>query len=74
MTATQAGTGADPYVLPMPNPDSPVVLAKWISPGNTHPNSRYRDPFWAMAPLIDNPASPCSGSPGGTARRRCRAN
>nr|WP_237405426.1 integrase [Streptomyces sp. SN-593] len=41
----------------MPRPDSPVVLAKWISPGNTHPNSRYQDPVWALAPLIDNPAS-----------------
>ncbi|MGW1277262.1 integrase [Streptomyces tsukubensis] len=39
----------------MPTPDSPVVLARWISPGNTHPNSRYDDLVWFLAPLIDNP-------------------
>ncbi|MGY5072348.1 integrase [Streptomyces griseus] len=40
----------------MPAPDSPVVLARWISPGNTHPNSRYADLIWFLAPLIDNPS------------------
>jgi hypothetical protein len=47
----------DPYVLSMPAPDSPVVLPEWISPGNTHPNSRYQDPIWSVAPLIDNPST-----------------
>ncbi|MEV3875026.1 integrase [Streptomyces sp. NPDC049906] len=47
----------DPYVLPMPTPDSPVVLSQWIDPGNTHPNSRYRDPVWSLAPLIDSPGA-----------------
>ncbi|MEU5388054.1 hypothetical protein [Kitasatospora cineracea] len=56
MTA-QADPGADPYVLPLPRPEGPVVLAKWISPGNRHPNSHYQDAFWALGPLIDNPAS-----------------
>ncbi|MFJ5779896.1 integrase [Streptomyces sp. NPDC093094] len=41
----------------MPHEDSPVVLSAWISPGNTHPNSRYRDAVWSMAPLIDNPGT-----------------
>ncbi|MEZ0095761.1 hypothetical protein [Streptacidiphilus sp. EB129] len=41
----------------MPSPDSPVVLARRISSGNRHPNSRYRDPTWSLAPLIDNPGA-----------------
>ncbi|MDQ0810234.1 hypothetical protein QFZ63_001948 [Streptomyces sp. B3I7] len=34
---------ADPYVLPLPGPESPVVMDRWISAGNTHPNSRYSE-------------------------------
>jgi len=45
----------DPYILPMPGPGSPVVLDRWISAGNPHPNSRYSDDVWSMGPLIDNP-------------------
>ncbi|GAA3084348.1 hypothetical protein GCM10017562_62600 [Streptomyces roseofulvus] len=56
MTAAQ-GADDDPYTLPMPTPETPVVLAKWISPGNTHPNSTYQEPVWSLAPLVDNPAS-----------------
>lgn len=48
---------ADPYILPTPTPDSPVVLPQWISPGNVHPNSRYRESVWSLAPLIDNPGA-----------------
>ncbi|MGP3636158.1 integrase [Streptomyces sp. 24-1644] len=55
MTATLAAQ-SDPYILPLPSPDSPVVLSHWISPGNTHPNSRYQDPVWSLAPLIDDPS------------------
>ncbi|MEU0009387.1 hypothetical protein ABZ079_35490 [Streptomyces sp. NPDC006314] len=56
---TTVGTAAetDTYVLAMPAPASPVVLPQWISPGNTHPNSRYQDAIWPMAPLIDNPGT-----------------
>lgn len=46
---------ADPYMLPLPGPESPVVLDRWISAGNTHPNSRYSDDVWSMGPLTDNP-------------------
>ncbi|MEV6949581.1 hypothetical protein AB0N07_48330 [Streptomyces sp. NPDC051172] len=28
-----------------------------MSPRNTHPNSRYQDPIWSVAPLIDNPSA-----------------
>ncbi|MER5357064.1 integrase [Streptomyces sp. NPDC002785] len=55
MTAT--ATEDDPYVLPMPSPDSPVVLRKWIRPSNPHPVSRYQDLIWPLAPLIDNPGT-----------------
>ncbi|MGW3460587.1 integrase [Streptomyces olivaceoviridis] len=61
----------DPYLLPMPAPDSPVVLPKWINPGNTHLISRYQEDLWSLAPLIDNPSTSlftinwesCPGSP-----------
>ncbi|WP_329559179.1 integrase [Streptomyces uncialis] len=52
-----AAAESDPYILPMPGPDTAVVLPQWISSGNTHPNSRYRDPVWSLAPLIDNPGT-----------------
>ncbi|MEU2258435.1 integrase [Nocardia xishanensis] len=46
---------ADPFVLPMPSPDTPVVHDRWISLDNTHPNSRYSDDLWSLGPLTDNP-------------------
>ncbi|MEU4115838.1 integrase [Kitasatospora sp. NPDC028055] len=54
---TTAAIELDPYILSMPTADSAVVLPKWISPTNDHPNGRYRDLVWPLAPLIDNPAS-----------------
>ncbi|MBF6302746.1 integrase [Nocardia amamiensis] len=54
MTSALA-TEADPFVLPMPGPDSPVVQDRWISPDNTHLNSRYSDDLWSLGPLTDNP-------------------
>ncbi|MGW9713537.1 integrase [Streptomyces albidoflavus] len=57
MTAVGTAAEIDTYVLAMPTPASPVVLPQWISPGNTHPNSRYQDAIWSMAPLIDNPGT-----------------
>ncbi|MFI1225931.1 MULTISPECIES: integrase [unclassified Streptomyces] len=56
MTAVPAVEG-DPYVLPMPSPDSPIVLPKWTHPDNSHPVSRYREMIWPLAPLIDNPGT-----------------
>ena len=50
----------DPYMLPLPTPDTPVVLPQWISRGNTHHNARYRDMVWPLAPLIDNPSTSLS--------------
>jgi hypothetical protein len=53
---TAATAEVDSYLLPLPVPASPVVLQKWISPGNRHPVSRYQDLTWSLAPLIDNPS------------------
>lgn len=49
---------ADPFVLPKPGPDTPVVQDRWISANNTHPNSRYSDDLWSLGPLTDNPGHP----------------
>ncbi|MFH8379105.1 hypothetical protein ACH4A7_37025 [Streptomyces cyaneofuscatus] len=55
---TSAGAAEnDTYVLAMPAPTSLVVLPQWITPGNTHPNSRYQEAMWSMALLIDNPGT-----------------
>lgn len=48
---------ADPYLLPVPVPDSPVVLPQWISPGNTNANALYRETVWPLGPLIDRPSA-----------------
>jgi integrase len=47
----------DPYSLPTPTPQHPVVLPHRIAPGNRHLNSRYSDRSWSLAPLIDNPGA-----------------
>ncbi|MFE9886665.1 integrase [Streptomyces scopuliridis] len=57
MTTVATAAETDAYVLAMPAAASSVVLPQWISPGNTHPNSRYQDAIWSMAPLIDNPGT-----------------
>ncbi|WP_174555467.1 hypothetical protein [Nocardia xishanensis] len=45
----------DPFILPMPGPDTLVVQNRWISQNNFKPNSRYRDDIWSLGPLTDNP-------------------
>jgi integrase len=47
----------DPYLLPMPGPHSPVVGSDLVKPIHAHLNSRYRDPVWSLAPLIENPSA-----------------
>ncbi|MFF0431502.1 integrase [Streptomyces sp. NPDC004327] len=47
----------DPYLLPIPTPDSPVVLPRWISSGNANSNGRYQEPVWPLGPLIDRPGA-----------------
>lgn len=47
----------DPYLLPMPSPNSPVVSDHLVKPIHAHLNSRYRDPIWSVAPLTEKPCS-----------------
>jgi hypothetical protein len=54
---TPLAAEADPYVLPMPTPDSPSILPCWISPANNHPNARYQEDIWPLGPLIDTPGN-----------------
>ncbi|SEK43820.1 hypothetical protein [Streptacidiphilus jiangxiensis] len=54
MTTVRAAE-LDSYVLPVPGPDTPVVQARWISPANTFPNSRFSEDLWSLGPLTDNP-------------------
>jgi hypothetical protein len=45
-------SGDVPHLLPVPTPNSPVVLPQWISPGNANPNGRYQESIWPLGPLI----------------------
>lgn len=45
----------DPYLLPMPSPDSPVASDHLVKRIHAHLNSRYRDPVWSVAPLTEKP-------------------
>jgi hypothetical protein len=47
----------DPYLLPLPAPDSPVVLPHRASSLHAHLNGRYADPAWPLAPLTGNPSA-----------------
>ncbi|TVZ80074.1 integrase [Streptomyces sp. BK340] len=50
-------SGDVPHLLPVPTPNSPVVLPQWISPGNANPNGRYQESIWPLGPLIDRPGA-----------------
>ncbi|MFI7300716.1 hypothetical protein [Streptomyces sp. NPDC050121] len=39
----------DPYILPMPTPDTPVVLPHLVLPMHAHINGRYADWIWPLA-------------------------
>ncbi|WP_137147815.1 integrase [Mycolicibacterium sp. CR10] len=47
----------DPYLLPMPTPNSPVVSHRLVKPIHAHLNSLYRDPTWSVAPLTEKPCA-----------------
>ncbi|MFE2729057.1 hypothetical protein [Kitasatospora sp. NPDC059327] len=55
--STTLAAADDPYVLPAPAPDTPVVLPQWINAGNHHPGSRFRDAVWSLAQLVDSPGT-----------------
>lgn len=46
----------DPYLLPPPTPDGPVVLPHLVGKLNAHYSTRYADDVWQLAPLSDNPS------------------
>lgn len=46
----------DPYILPMPTPDTPVVLPHLALPMHAHINGRYADWIWPLAALTENPS------------------
>src|ERR1017187_8257051 len=48
----------DPYLLPLPAPDSPVILPHRASSLHAHLNGRYADLAWPLAPLTGNPSVP----------------
>jgi hypothetical protein len=48
---------SDPYLLPMPTPDSQVVNDDLVKPIHSHLNSRYCDPIWSVAPLTETPCT-----------------
>ena len=48
---------SDPYLLPMPSPNSPVVTDDLVKPIHSHLNSRYSDPIWSLAPLTETPCT-----------------
>ncbi|MEV6871643.1 hypothetical protein [Amycolatopsis sp. NPDC051128] len=54
MTSTAAET--DPYLLPLPAPDCPVVPAGRAVGIHAHLNSRYDAAIWSLAPLTENPS------------------
>ncbi|MGT2530692.1 hypothetical protein ACU4GG_29175 [Streptomyces nojiriensis] len=47
----------DPYVLPWPTPDSPVVLPHRVVAQHAHQPARYAEPDWPLAALTENPSS-----------------
>ncbi|MFD9562163.1 integrase [Streptomyces sp. NPDC059994] len=48
---------ADPYLLPLPEPHTPVIPAHLVIARQAHRNSRFGDMVWSLAPLIDNPST-----------------
>ncbi|MBO2466246.1 hypothetical protein [Actinomadura violacea] len=47
----------DPYVLPLPAPDSLVVQPHLVRALHAHLNAEYAAPVWPLAPLNENPSS-----------------
>lgn len=52
-----AAPDLDPYLLPLPAPDSPVVLPHLADPMHAHFNGRYADLVWPLAALTGNPSA-----------------
>ncbi|MCX4751200.1 integrase [Kitasatospora sp. NBC_01287] len=48
---------ADPYLLPLPELDTPVIPAHLVIARHAHLSSCFGDMVWSLAPLIDNPST-----------------
>lgn len=47
----------DSYLLPLPNPTTPVVPAHLVTAMHAHLNTQYADPVWLLAPMTENPSA-----------------
>lgn len=47
----------DPYLLPLPEPGSPVVLPHRVFAPHTHQSGRYGESVWPLAPLPAKPSA-----------------
>jgi hypothetical protein len=56
-----ANPSADPYIVPLPGPASPVITASYLVAAHAHLNARYADPVWSLAPLTEHPSAPHYG-------------
>ncbi len=52
---------ADPYIVALPGPTSPVITAAYLVAAHAHLNGRYADPVWSLAPLTEHPSAPRYG-------------
>ncbi|BEL13004.1 hypothetical protein Q0Z83_111950 [Actinoplanes sichuanensis] len=59
MSVAAAEIHPDPgrYVLPLPGPDTPVVLPQFVVAMHADRNARYADAAWPLAPLTANPST-----------------
>lgn len=53
---TAAHLDRDPYLLPLPSTDTPVVAEHLVVPEHAHLNARYSDLVWPLATLTANPS------------------
>ncbi|MGP3921507.1 hypothetical protein [Nonomuraea sp. 10N515B] len=47
----------DPYRLPLPTPDTPIVLPHFVTAEHAHLNSRYGAAIWPLGMLTENPSA-----------------
>src|SRR2546430_6132807 len=56
-----AQPSADPYIVALPNPTSPVITAAYLVAAHAHLHARHADPVWSLAPLTEHPSAPRYG-------------
>jgi hypothetical protein len=55
--ASDLDLGLDRYVMPLPGPDTPVVLPQFTVAMHADRNARFADEVWPLAPLTANPST-----------------